>query len=86
MRRNAPLFISALLALAILPAAAAQGNGAEAAYFAAHEADVPLRNLVYLALRLAGVVWIAVEWVAALYLIRAFALLRRHVESRAAAK
>jgi len=37
--------------------------------------DAPYRNAMYLYLRLAGVVWIAVEWTAAFLLWRAYRLL-----------
>lgn len=40
------------------------------------------RNGVYLILRLAGIVWIAVEWFAAVYLIRGYLLLRNHLPVR----
>ncbi len=52
------------------------------AYFAAHDAEAPIRNFVYLVLRVAGVVWIVVEWIAAIYLIRGFNMLRLHIASR----
>ena len=44
--------------------------------------DAPYRNAVYLHLRLAGAVWIAVEWAAALLLWRGHRLLARAVASR----
>jgi len=37
--------------------------------------DAPYRNAMYLYLRLAGIVWIAVEWTAAILLWRAYCLL-----------
>lgn len=37
--------------------------------------DAPYRNAMYLYLRLAGIVWIAVEWTAAILLWRASRLL-----------
>ena len=52
------------------------------AYFTAHEADAPIRNFVYLSLRLAGIAWVIVEWIAAIYLVRGYRLLRRHIENR----
>ena len=53
---------------------------------ALHEADAalqPLRNAVYLYLRLAGVAWIAIEWVAAVLLWRGQSLLWRVARERA---
>lgn len=43
----------------------------------ARRIDEPTRHFVGLFLRVAGGVWIAVEWIAAIYLIRGFAMLRR---------
>jgi len=42
----------------------------------------PYRNAMYLYLRMAGVVWVSVEWVAALVLWRAWHLLRRAERAR----
>lgn len=42
--------------------------------------DAPYRNAVYLYLRVAGVVWVAVEWLAAIILWRAYRLLTRAVK------
>lgn len=49
----------------------------ESAYLAARQEDRPTWQFVELFLRVAGVVWIVVEWIAAAYLIRGFVLLRR---------
>jgi hypothetical protein len=46
------------------------------------EAFLPHRNGMYLFLRLAGIAWIAVEWVAAIYLVRGWLLIRCHVPRR----
>jgi hypothetical protein len=52
---------------------------------ASYEADAPYRNALYLWLRLAGLAWIAVEWVAAFILWRAWrALARAYREMEAA--
>lgn len=53
----------------------------------AQTADTPsdsesLQNAVYLYLRLAGVVWIVVEWIAAIVLIHAFYWLRTQARER----
>lgn len=59
----------AVLFLALSGAASAQLTPIEAAL-------VPYQNALYFYLRVAGVVWIAVEWVAAYLLLRSYALLR----------
>lgn len=46
----------------------------------AHQAFAPYRNLSYLWLRIAGVVWISVEWIAAIYLIHGYRMLKRRLE------
>ncbi len=46
------------------------------AYLHARRTDEPTRRFVELFLRLAGIVWIGVEWLAAAYLVRGFYLLR----------
>ena len=48
----------------------------EGALRAAH-ADEPTRRFVELYLRLAGAVWVAVEWIAAVYLILGYRRLAR---------
>lgn len=48
----------------------------EQAYLHARGLDAPTRSFVGLFLRVAGIVWIALEWVAAAYLVRGFYLLR----------
>jgi hypothetical protein len=47
---------------------------------AAQQADAVYANALLLYLRLAGVAWISVEWVAAVILWRAYRLLRKTVE------
>lgn len=47
------------------------------AYQAAYEEDAPVRSFVYLFLRLAGAVWIGVEWVAAIALVLGYRALRK---------
>lgn len=44
---------------------------------AAYAADAPYRNAIYLWLRIAGILWITVEWVAGIVLWRAWVHLRR---------
>ena len=64
---------AALVFLLLLPAVASLA----AAQPLAFEAELtPYRNALYFYLRVAGVVWIAVEWVAALVLLRTWRLLR----------
>lgn len=48
------------------------------AFQSAYDYDAPVRNAVHLYLRIAGVVWITVEWVAAVVLVLAYRHLRRH--------
>ena len=48
----------------------------------AYTEDAVYRNAVYLWLRVAGVVWIVVEWVAAVILWRTYRLLADHVARR----
>lgn len=50
---------------------------------AALQENQPYRNAVYLFLRIAGAVWIAVEWVAAMLLWRAYRMLANAVAERA---
>lgn len=70
-----------LTALAWTCGAAEPANAMEAIQQA--EADEALiRNAVYLFLRLAGIVWIAVEWSAALILWRIYRLLRKSLRER----
>jgi hypothetical protein len=53
-----------------------------AALDAAQQADAVYANALLLYLRLAGVIWIAVEWVAAVILWRAYRLLRHVAQSK----
>lgn len=56
------------------------------AYEAAYANDAPVRNFVYLFLRIAGVVWVAAEWFAAIVLIRAYTILKPLLVPRKAVK
>jgi hypothetical protein len=47
-----------------------------------HAADAPYRNALYLWLRIAGIAWISVEWVAGIVLWRAYVHLRRAARER----
>jgi hypothetical protein len=47
----------------------------------AHAAHTPLRNAQQAYLRLAGIVWIAVEWFAAFVLWRVYRLLKQRVDA-----
>ena len=68
----------AAVVLAQAPAAAiADADPLVSAYVDAKAGLQPLQNAVYLYLRLAGVVWITVEWVAAVVLVRTYFLVRR---------
>lgn len=51
---------------------------------AAQQADAVYANALLLYLRLAGVAWISVEWVAAVILWRAYRLLRKTVDRQGA--
>lgn len=53
-----------------------------AALRAAYQEDALYRNAMYLYLRLAGVVWIAVEWIAAIVLWRAWRMLSRAAKAK----
>jgi hypothetical protein len=54
----------------------------DAAYRSAHEASAPIRSLQQAYLRLAGIVWIGVEWIAAFVLWRVYILLNRKLGER----
>ncbi len=75
-----------LLALALLLVPCAAVRAEPSALFEllreAHEADAPYRNALYLYLRVAGVAWIAVEWVAAVLLWRSYRLLKSAAAAR----
>ena len=70
-----------LLAVAVvLFAVAAQGADIDAVRDAvrdAQAADAVYQNALYLYLRIAGVAWILVEWVAAIILWRGYCLLKK---------
>jgi hypothetical protein len=73
----------AVLLLAAASAAPQNASPHMAALLAADAGLQPWRNAVYLYLRIAGVAWIAVEWVAAILLWRGQALLWRAVREGA---
>lgn len=72
-----------LRAMARADAAAGPGHGLLNALQAAHQADAVYRNALYLYLRIAGVMWIGVEWVAAVLLWQGFRMLRGAAEKTA---
>ncbi len=47
-----------------------------------YAADAPYRNALYLYLRLAGVVWIAVEWIAAFLLWRTYRMVAKAIAEK----
>lgn len=55
---------------------------AAGAFLQSHEAFTALRNAVGLYLRIAGLVWITVEWIAAFYLWRGYLLVRSAAHAR----
>ena len=64
------------LPLAFAPAVFAMTDEALLDRFrAAHDADAVYRNALYLYLRIAGTVWIVLEWIAAIVLWRAYRFL-----------
>lgn len=65
-----------LVGLLLLSTALLSANVAAAELTGLHAALVPAQNMLYFYLRVAGVVWIAVEWVAAYLLVRSVLLLR----------
>lgn len=82
-RRAPRLAVAAALAFLLLACGHAVGlddaalRQIDLAYLTARQDDKATWQFVELFLRVAGVVWIAVEWIAAAYLIRGFVLLRR---------
>lgn len=79
LRRAA--FAAVILASLLMPgtliaAEAPSGGSLLAALAEAETACAQHRNAVYLYLRIAGIVWIVVEWVAAVVLWRTYRLLR----------
>jgi hypothetical protein len=64
-----------LIALSLAASPAFAADDVETALWAAHRADAVHRNALYLYLRLAGVAWVTVEWIAAIVLWRAYRLL-----------
>ena len=77
VRTAALLGLVAALAIEGVAQSAAPHGPVMAALLDAEAALQPYRNAVYLYLRVAGVVWIAVEWVAAVALWRGQALMGR---------
>ena len=72
--------------LGLLAVASFAGPARADALSALHEAEAslqPLRNGVYLYLRVAGIVWIGVEWVAAILLWRGAGDVERAVRRHA---
>ena len=66
----------------LLSTSFAHGQTTVEAAYALAEADVaPLRSFVHLYLRVAGVVWITAEWIAAVFLILGYRLLRARVDA-----
>jgi len=49
---------------------------------AADAANAPYRNALYLYLRIAGVVWIVVEWIAAVFLWKGYRLFHQAARNR----
>lgn len=82
---------AAILILAgVLCMAASVGAQTNRTYDVAHEAltnaydeDAPVRNFTYLYLRLAGLVWIGAEWVAAFVLVRLYFFMARQLHATA---
>lgn len=76
------LAVAVLSMLAAVQAESAGKPGSEllGALESAHEADAVYRNALYLYLRIAGVMWIGVEWVAAALLWQGFRILRGAAE------
>lgn len=82
-RRRRPITIFTVAAIALLApfwVAAAQTPEAvqsiSEAYETAYDEDAPVRNFVYLFLRISGAAWIGVEWVAAITLVLGYRALR----------
>lgn len=71
---------AALLAAALCCPSPAAADAAVAALEAALAENQSYRNAMYLYLRVAGVAWITVEWVAAIALWRAWRLVRARVD------
>lgn len=87
-RGKCATMLGTLLLLTVLSevqadATVASGGALLQALQAAQEADAVYRNALYLYLRLAGVIWIGVEWVAAVLLWQGYRILRRAAEKSA---
>lgn len=72
----AGLLCATVAAVAAYAQVASPTTALDEAYFDVHGAEAPTRNFIHFYLRLAGVVWVIVEWIAAIYLIRGHALVR----------
>ena len=71
-----------LAVLTWLPSIATAASHELESLQATYAADAVYRNALYLWLRIAGVAWIAVEWVAGIVLWRAYVHLRRAAQER----
>ncbi len=80
--KGIPALAVVLACLLMLRAVGAEADALADALDAAVRADAPLRNALGLYLRIAGIVWVGVEWFAAIMLWRCYRLLRRHAASR----
>ncbi|MFP4502989.1 MAG: hypothetical protein ACLFTT_18500 [Candidatus Hydrogenedentota bacterium] len=74
------LLLLAMLTWAVAGAAVAAPNVLLDAMRHAHAEDAVYRNALYLYLRMAGVAWIAVEWMAAVILWRAYRVVKARTE------
>ena len=84
MRHRALLF--AIVCVFFATSFAHGQTSLETAYAVADAEAAPLRSFVHLFLRVAGVIWIAVEWVAAIFLILGYRLLRARVHAAGGAE
>ena len=83
-RERLPACILPLAFLALAAAASAQDGPGQVrdAIQEAYREDALYENALYLYLRMAAVVWVAVEWIAAVVLWRAYRLLRKAAKAR----
>ena len=82
MKRCVLIFIVGWMLYAAVSSAAQTTGSYDAAREALAEAyneDAPVRNIIHLYLRLAGLVWIVAEWVAAFVLVRMYFFLPRYL-------
>lgn len=73
------IVLATLLLCGIAGSAHALSPAVEAAYWAAHDQAEWYRRLQQASLRGAGCVWIAVEWVAAVIILRTYLILRKRL-------